>query len=424
MSFNLSTRLNNLYQVVENIQTTALTNPMVASLNMASYNVNNASSVNAPASTPLILSADPAQGVIINTKVSIPNHPLTITNNTTNDSFQVGDSAGDTNVFRIDSGGNVAVKSDPNASLTSDFTVNGNTAITGNLIANTITAVSVNAGNVLNNITAGTGILKTGTAQNPIISNSGVLSINSGNSGITIGGLASNPTISNTGLLGLQSSNAGTGISITGTTTNPLIALSNVGTAGNYTYPTAITTNAQGQITSITSGSTPITTPQIKLSLLGIGANSTFPISGGQLGYQSCVFYNNALYQDFVNGGSPDPNGVWVIDLTPLSLLLSGTSNTGVINVGMGNNIDSTVYYSPPPQTAQIVSPPATSGIINGRPIGCPPLIIKVSDVLATCPNMLNGLQRIMFQNTSADTLVCELYPFTAKCYYYPNGVQ
>jgi hypothetical protein len=51
MSFNLSTRLNNLTQIVQNIQTTALTNPMVADLNMNSYDINNTTSLNAPAST-------------------------------------------------------------------------------------------------------------------------------------------------------------------------------------------------------------------------------------------------------------------------------------------------------------------------------------------------------------------------------------
>ena len=55
---------------------------------------------------------------------------------------------------------------------------------------------------------------------------------------------------------------ANTGISITnpdGVSGNPTISVSNVGTAGTYAYPSSVTTNAQGQISSITAGDTPLT---------------------------------------------------------------------------------------------------------------------------------------------------------------------
>jgi hypothetical protein len=362
MSFNLSTRLNNLYQLIQNIQTTALTNPMVANLNMASFSVNNTTSVNAPASAPLILSADPAQGIVVNTKMTIPNHTLAITNNTVNDSLQVGDSAGDSSIFRVDTDGNVAVKANPATPLTSDFTVNGSASITGNLTsAGTITAVSVNAGNILNNISGGAGILKTGSSSNPTLS--------------------ANLT-------------AGSGISIT-----------------------------PGIGTTLEIASTVVIPPQGKLSRVGLVGNTTSPVSGGTLGYQSLSLLAGAFFNDLTAGTSPDPNGVWVFDLNPITIQLTGFLNSGIVNIGLGNNIDAGVYYNTAPNNATFGSPPTTNGtgVRNG---GCPPFIVKVSDLIATCPNMTTGATRLYFQNQSSDTLWVQTTPSIVICTYFPNGVE
>jgi hypothetical protein len=362
MSFNLSTRLNNLYQLIQNIQTTALTNPMVANLNMASFSVNNATSVNAPASAPLILSADPAQGIVVNTKMTIPNHPLTITNNTVNDSLQVGDSAGDSSIFRVDTDGNVAVKANPATALTSDFTVNGSASITGNLTSGgTITAVSVNAGNVINNITNGLGIIKSGSSTNPTIS--------------------TNLT-------------AGAGISLT-----------------------------PGAGTTLQVASTVVIPPQGKLSRIGLVGNTTSPVSGGTLGYQSITILAGAFNNDIIAGTSPDPNGVWVFDLNPITLQLTGFLNSGVVNIGFGNSIDAGVYYNTAPNNSSFGSPPTTNatGVRNGS---CPPFIVKVSDLIATCPNMATGLTRLYFQNQSTDTMWVQTTPSIVIGTYFPNGVE
>jgi hypothetical protein len=56
------------------------------------------------------------------------------------------------------------------------------------------------------------------------------------------------------GTANVVSVNAGTGITITGPPSTPIVNVANVGTAGTFTNPASITTNAQGQITSITSG--------------------------------------------------------------------------------------------------------------------------------------------------------------------------
>lgn len=133
MSWNASIQFAKLYKAYLALSTTALTNPMIANLNMNSYNVNNVNTINAIAGTPLTLYADPAQGITVNTKMTIPNHPLVITNNTADDSFQVGDSIGDTTIFRVDANGNIGIKSNPSATLGHTLVVNGTGNFTGHI---------------------------------------------------------------------------------------------------------------------------------------------------------------------------------------------------------------------------------------------------------------------------------------------------
>ena len=133
MSWNTSIQINKLYQAYLLLSTTALTNPMIANLNMASYNINNVNTINAITGTTLTLNADSAQGITVSTKMTIPNHPLIITNNTADDSLQVGDNIGDTSIFRVDHNGNVAVKSNPATVLSDAFNVLGDSVLTGNL---------------------------------------------------------------------------------------------------------------------------------------------------------------------------------------------------------------------------------------------------------------------------------------------------
>lgn len=134
MSWNISIQLAKLIKAYNSLATTALTNPMVANLNMNNFNINNANTINAIAGSPLILSADASQGITINTKVQIPNYPLVITNNTANDSLQVYDATGDTTIFRVDNNGNIGIKANPSASLVGHaLNVFGNATVSGHI---------------------------------------------------------------------------------------------------------------------------------------------------------------------------------------------------------------------------------------------------------------------------------------------------
>ncbi len=113
---------------------------MVANLNMASYNINNVNTINAVAGTTLILHADSSQGVVVNTKMTIPNHPLIITNNTADDSLQVHDNISDTSIFRVDHNGNVGIKSNPANTLGHALVVNGSANVTGHINVPTLPA--------------------------------------------------------------------------------------------------------------------------------------------------------------------------------------------------------------------------------------------------------------------------------------------
>jgi len=139
MSWNSSIQFAKLYKAFLTLSTTALTNPMVANLNMATYSITNVNTISAVSGNTLSLSADASQGITVNTKLLIPNHPLVITNNTVNDSLQVHDTTSDTTIFRVDYEGNVAIKSNSSDLLSNAFTVNGASSFVGNITCSGLT---------------------------------------------------------------------------------------------------------------------------------------------------------------------------------------------------------------------------------------------------------------------------------------------
>jgi len=108
-------------------------------------------------------------------------------------------------------------------------------------ITPTGTDLSISVSGVVLSVSGGSGISITGTATNPIVNNAGVLSVTAG-TGMANSGTAQNPVLDNTGVLTFT---AGTGISNTGTPTNPIVnntgvlsisvtsGITNTGTASN-----------------------------------------------------------------------------------------------------------------------------------------------------------------------------------------------
>ena len=158
------------------------------------------------------------------------------------------------------------------------------------------------------------------------------------------------------------------------------------------------------------------------MSRIAVVGNTTSPFFAGTTGYVSIAFQNGAFNNDIIAGTSPDPNGVWLLELFPIGLQLTGSSNTGVVNIGLGNSGDPNVYYNTVPNNSTFGSPPvANSPNRNG---GCTPLIVKISDLIATCPNMAIALPRLVFQNNSNDTLWVQTVPNAIIAIYFPNGIQ
>ena len=300
MSWNFATRLNNLQIQVNNLAQTSLTNPLTAPLGCASYPINNATQLSATAGQNLNVNVSGGQNITLNGAVNIPNHPLTITNNTNNDSLVVTDQPGDTNVFRIDAFGNVGILQDPSITLPTGLSVNG-----------PITCGNILSSNVINSITAG-------------------------NTSIQMGGTQNNRTVSLAPTIQVdvaQSNNNNAEInyntpSTPGWNNNSLIIKAKNQTA-NYT---AIFNTATGQtnlvqvntdtLNSITGGAITVSKD------LNLGSND---ITCGTLNYTSL---NPPLPGSIatINGGE----GIFIDNTTPGNPIID---NTGVIQIQAGSNV-------------------------------------------------------------------------------------
>lgn len=146
---------------------------------------------------------------------------------------------------------------------------------TGISITGTSTAPVVNNTGVLS-VSAGAGISVTGTAANPTVNNTGVLSVTAG-TGVTVTGTAANPVVNATGTGGTVTDvTASSPLSSSGGTT-PNITHDNSGVgAGTYTYST-VTVNATGHVTSASSGTAPVTSVSAGTGI-SITGTSTAPV--------------------------------------------------------------------------------------------------------------------------------------------------
>lgn len=297
MSWNSSIQFAKLYKAFLTLSTTALTNPMVANLNMATYSINNVNTISAVSGNTLSLSADASQGITVNTKLLIPNHPLVITNNTVNDSLQVHDTTSDTTIFRVDYEGNVAIKSNTSTTLTDTFTVNGNSSFTGSI---TSVGFSSTTGAFSTSLTAPTrssGDNTTNVATTAFVTGAvGVTSIVAGN-GISVSGTSA-VTVTNN-IVG------GTGISITGT--NPLTIASTVSLRNS----SLLNINYTGVPSVVLNNFSPFNVANIGSSLIPITLNdcNVFTIYIREMGVQSTSTASGPV--DFIIYPSTTPSSQW-----------------------------------------------------------------------------------------------------------------
>jgi hypothetical protein len=178
-----------------------------------------------------------------------------------------------------------------------------------------------------------------------------------GGSGIDITG----STISNTGIIALTQGN---GVTISGTNANKTIALPTVGTATTTAYPSAITTDAYGRITSATAGQSPLTSlsPGSGISVAGnqitntgivaltqgngvtiSGTNANKTIALPTVGTAATTAYPSAITTDAYGRITSATAG-----LSPLTSLSAGSgisvagnqiTNTGIVALTQGNGV-------------------------------------------------------------------------------------
>jgi len=276
MSFNLNTKINNLQFQVNSILAGSVSNPLSTNLNANNKQINNVNTLSSVSGSPLSITAG-ASTINCASAVNMVD-TLTINNNTIHNGLVVKDSAGDTSCFVVDQSGNVGVKVDPAGTLTSDFTVNGNASILGGL---TISGAVTGTG-IVSNVSAGAGLTKTGTSSNPTLS------------------------------------------------------ITPVGTAGTYAYPSSVVTNDKGQISSITAGTAPVASVTAGTGI-GITGTSTAPVinNSGLLGLTSSNAGTNITISGTPTAPIISSSGLAGTNTTNPVVWLTGNSVTSSLGVGV-----------------------------------------------------------------------------------------
>lgn len=164
-----------------------------------------------------------------------------------------------------------------------------------------------------------------------------------------------NGTMSGSGTVTSITAGAGlTGGTITMTGT---ISMPNVGTNGTYNNPSQIITDAQGRVTSVTTGTTPINSISAGTGMSFTTINSTNPsgsvslsnIPGVQGGYMNPTMSVDGQGRitsiaNGTSGGSGTVTSIIVGDgLTGTPTTITSTGSIGMPNVGPGN-IPTTIY--------------------------------------------------------------------------------
>lgn len=210
-------------------------------------------------------------------------------------------------------------------------------------------------------VNAGTGISVTGTGSNPIVNNTGVLAITGGSGGVTITGTGSNPVVNVP--VAVTSVSAGTGISVTGTATAPIV--NNTG---------VLTVTAGTNVTVTGTGANPV------VNVPSIGVTSVSAGTGISItGTATVPIVNNT--------------GVLTVAAGTGGVTITGTGANPVVNVptavtsvsaGTGISITGTAT-APIVNNTGVLSVTAGTGGVNITGTGANPVVnVAQSITLAT----------------------------------------
>lgn len=311
-----------------------------------------------------------------------------------------------TGVIGVTAGAGIAIGGTPTLPIISNTGILSATAGLGITNTNTATDPRFENTGVLSLSVASPGLSSTGGAT-PTITNTGVLSVVSGGAGVSVVG-TSIPTIVNTGVLTLSATPTGllvTGGAQTPTITNTGVVTLGVGAGlalgGSPTNPTlTLTATSSPPVMSlITTISAPPDIPPANTSSSGFSPSPTSTLA------------NHLL------NGSPDPNGVWVLDFTGFTYFINSPS-------GGGNTLFLAIRDTVTGGGAVYGGIPGT-GFVNVdtvRPLYCSvgKFYLNVAACRATGFRVLTNL--LVANDTGA---IATNTAFTAvPAFYYPNGIQ
>lgn len=278
--------------------------------------------------------------------------------------------------------------------------------------------------------TAGLGITNTGTTSDPIFENTGVLSLTVGTGLSSTGGSA--PTIANTGVLSIV---GGSGVTVVGsnipTIANTGVVSLNVIAPGLTSTGGQTPTIANTGVQSITGGtgivvSGPPNAPTLTLTAAGASpvlslitnvTPSGVIANGATLGIGASPSPTSLLADHLLNG-SPDPNGVWVLDLTGYTYYVAPPS-------GGTNTITLSIRDAVTPGSPFIYPGVSGTGVVDVDPNR--PLYLSLGkfylDVVACRALGFRVLTAVLVANDTGQ----QIFPTGSgaiPAYYYPNGIQ
>jgi hypothetical protein len=280
-------------------------------------------------------------------------------------------------------------------------------------------------------LTPGAGIAIAGTAQNPTIANTGIFRIIPGPGIVSTGG--TNPTVSNTGVLDITAGNAG--IIVGGNPSN--ITLTNSGLASLSVGPGLSTTGGlnptianTGVITilpgdaSVTIAGTPqdrtvsVLVPSISV-IYTPSSLSVFTLAPAATGVFVFTPFANTLFTNYLANGSPNPAGVFMIDLSNLIFnmaIVAPIAANRTVTLAFKDTVTNAVYTSAI-YLNQSLAVIGTTGDYNfnfGR------VYFNVADARTAGMTTMGGF---FITNDTTATLTF-VSGGTAYAEYYPNGLE